>query len=103
MAEKGKQSRAAAPWYLYILECAGGKLYTGISVDVATRFEAHRAGRGAKFTRSYPPERIVMVRECASRGEALKEELAIKKLSAAAKRELIRTAADETGSTRRPR
>lgn len=100
MVENGGQPLTGAPWYLYILECAGGKLYTGIAVDVDARFAAHLAGRGAKFTRSYPPERILMVRQCANRSEALREELAIKKLSATAKRELIRAASEETGGTR---
>ena len=37
------------PWYLYILECEGGRLYVGVTVDVEARFAAHTAGRGAKF------------------------------------------------------
>lgn len=96
MADNDTQPSVPGPWYLYILECAGGRLYTGIAVDVDARFEAHLAGRGAKFTRSYPPERILMVRAHASRGDALRDEIAVKKLSAEAKRELIRGAAVET-------
>ena len=80
----------AGDWHLYILECAGGRLYTGITLDLEARFRAHAAGKGAKFTRSYKPERIVFVRRFASRSEAQKEEHAIKRLSAAAKRDLIR-------------
>lgn len=101
MAENGAQP--PTPWHLYILECAGGRLYTGIAIDVDARFEAHLAGRGAKFTRSYPPERILLVRQYSSRGEALSEEIAIKKLSATEKWNLIRTAAGESGHVRRPR
>lgn len=80
------------PWYLYILECAGGRLYTGIAVDVALRFKAHAAGKGARFTRSYPPERLVFVQGFADRAAAARAEYAIKQLSAAAKRDLIREA-----------
>lgn len=77
------------PWYLYILECAGGRLYTGIALDPEARYKAHADGRGAKFTRSYPPVRLAMVETFASRSEALKAEHAVKKLSAAEKRKLV--------------
>jgi putative endonuclease len=77
-------------WHLYILECAGGRLYTGITLDLEARFRAHSTGKGAKFTRSYKPERIVFVRRFKSRSEAQKEEHAIKRLSAQAKRDMIR-------------
>lgn len=87
-------SKMAPPggWHLYILECAGGRLYTGIARDVEARFRAHQTGRGAKFTRSYPPERILLVQTLANRSEALRAEHAVKKLSADAKREMIRAA-----------
>ncbi|MEQ8326195.1 GIY-YIG nuclease family protein [Parvibaculum sp.] len=101
MAENG--AHPPTPWYLYILECAGNRLYTGIAIDVDARFEAHLAGRGAKFTRSYPPERLLLVRQYSSRGEALREEIAVKKLSAPEKWDLIRTATNEPGRIRRPR
>lgn len=74
-------------WYLYILECAGGSLYTGITTDVARRFSQHQAGKGARYTRSHPPLRIVTTVACGTRSEALKAELAVKRMSAAAKRD----------------
>ncbi|HMM15734.1 MAG: GIY-YIG nuclease family protein [Parvibaculum sp.] len=77
------------PWYLYMLECAGGRLYTGVTVDVSARYKAHAEGRGAKFTRSFPPLRILFVERWPSRSEALKAEHAIKKLSPEAKRKLV--------------
>lgn len=89
-----KTGRRLAPenmprsWYLYILECAGGRLYTGITVDVEARYRAHAQGRGAKFTRSFPPSRILLVRTYASRSEALKAEHEIRKLSPCEKRNL---------------
>lgn len=76
-------------WYLYILECAGGRLYTGITVDVEARYKAHACGRGAKFTRSYPPNRILLVQTYADRSQASKAEHAVKKLSPQDKRKLI--------------
>ena len=63
-----------------MLECAGGRIYTGISPDVATRFEKHRAGAGGAFTRSFPPRRILAARRCVGRGAALSAEHALKQL-----------------------
>lgn len=74
-------------WYLYILECAGGSLYTGITTDVARRFSQHQAGKGARYTRSHPPVRVVGAVACGTRSDALKAELAVKRMTAAAKRE----------------
>ena len=73
-------------WFLYLLECRGGSLYTGISNNVEKRYAAHVAGKGARYTRSLPPERIALVVEFADKGEALRAELAIKAMSAAQKR-----------------
>ena len=47
------------PWFVYMLECAGGRIYTGVSPDLAVRYAKHRAGAGAAFTRSFPPRRIL--------------------------------------------
>lgn len=80
------------PWYLYMLECAGGRLYTGVTVDVDARMKAHAEGRGARFTRSFPPVRLLFVQSWPSRSEALKAEHAMKRLSSEAKRKLIETA-----------
>ena len=68
------------PWYVYMLECAGRRIYTGVSPDVAARFARHRSGRGGAFTRSFPPRRILAARRCASRGAALSTEHALKQL-----------------------
>ncbi|MCF8471094.1 MAG: GIY-YIG nuclease family protein [Parvibaculum sp.] len=94
-----RESQPSGPWWLYILECAGGRLYTGITVDLEARYKAHSTGRGAKFTRSYPPERIVLVKNFPSRSEASKAEYAIKKLPAAGKRKMIAAAPDKQGRT----
>lgn len=75
-------------WHVYLLECRSRRLYCGIAVDVQARFETHRAGRGARFTRAHPPERIVATFPCAGRSEALRLEYAIKQLPAARKRAL---------------
>lgn len=83
----------APPWYVYLLECRGGRIYTGIATDVDRRLAEHRAGRGARFTRAHPPERELARFPCADRPEALRREAAIKRLNAAAKRVLAGSAA----------
>ena len=73
-------------WWLYVLECKGGVLYTGIATDVDARFEAHRKGaRGAKFTRMNRPLRILGRALLATKGEALRAEFALKRLPRAQK------------------
>jgi putative endonuclease len=71
--------------WLYVLECKGGVLYTGIAKDVDTRFAVHLKGAGAMFTRLNRPVRILGRALLATRGEALRAEAALKKLSRAEK------------------
>lgn len=73
-------------WYLYLLECTDGSIYTGIAVDVAARYAAHVAGKGARYTRSHPPARLLASVAYADRSAASKAEYAMKQLSAAEKR-----------------
>jgi putative endonuclease len=67
-------------WWLYLLVCRDGRTYVGIAIDVAARFAAHSSGKGAKFTRSNPPVRVLGARAYANKSEALKAEAALKKL-----------------------
>jgi len=76
-------------WYLYILRCRDGSLYTGITTDVDKRFLAHSEGRGAKYTRGRAPLELVYREECGSHSDALKRELQIKALTKAEKERLI--------------
>ena len=76
---------APGTWCLYLLECKGSVFYAGITNRLADRFAAHQAGKGAKFTRSHPPVRILGARPYADRSEASKAEYAIKKLPRARK------------------
>ena len=82
---------AARPWVLYLLECAGERLYAGITNDLWARIAAHRAGRGARFTKAFPPVRVVAACELASRSLALKAEYALKRQPRAAKRAFVAT------------
>jgi putative endonuclease len=78
-------------WFVYVLECRGGVLYTGIAKDVDARFAAHCKGTGAKFTRANPPLRVLGRMPMATRGEALRAEHAFKQLSRAEKLRRLRT------------
>jgi putative endonuclease len=75
-------------WYVYLARCADGSLYTGIALDVKARIAAHDAGKGARYTRGRGPLRVCAVRRCASKGDALRLELAVKALPRARKEEL---------------
>ena len=63
-----------------MLRCAGGRIYTGYAVNVEARFEQHKSGKGAKFTKAFPPECILRKFELESHGQALRLEARIKKL-----------------------
>ncbi len=76
-------------WYIYILECSDGSLYTGITIDVNRRLLEHNSGKGAKYTRNRRPVKIRAVFEAQSRSEAAKEEYRIKQLSRKEKLKLI--------------
>lgn len=80
----------AKAWFLYVIECADGSLYTGIAVDVARRYALHVAGKGARYTRSHAPVRLMAVIEYADRSEASKAEYLVKQMTTAGKRELCR-------------
>lgn len=78
-------------WYLYILRCKDGSLYTGITTDVQRRLEAHRSGKGAKYTRGRAPLELVYQQTCGTHSQALKRELEIKALKREEKEQLIRS------------
>jgi putative endonuclease len=77
-------------WYVYILECGDGTLYTGITDDVQRRLQAHRSGKGAKYTRGRSPLTLRYQEACRSYSEALRREIQIKKLPREVKLDLIR-------------
>ena len=72
-----------------MLECKGGRIYTGYATDVQKRFETHCAGKGAKFTRAFPPEKILKVFELKTKHDALRLEAIIKQKSPAEKRKIV--------------
>jgi putative endonuclease len=74
------------PWWLYFIECKGGGVYIGISNNVELRYQKHVDGKGAKYTRSFPPIRLLAKTEFPNKSEAMKAEKRMKKLSALDKR-----------------
>ncbi|HET7239850.1 MAG TPA: TIGR02453 family protein [Gemmatimonadales bacterium] len=76
-------------WHVYVARCGDGTLYTGITTDPARREAAHNAGRGASYTRSRRPVRVILVEPAADRGAALRRELAIKRLPRPEKERLV--------------
>ncbi|WP_028917211.1 GIY-YIG nuclease family protein [Pseudoxanthomonas sp. J35] len=71
---------APRPWFLYLLECRNGAWYAGISTDVDARFQAHLAGKGARYTRANPPLRLLGSRAFPDRAAASRAEWEIKRL-----------------------
>ena len=76
-------------YFAYIIRCADGTLYTGYTDDIVRREAVHNSGRGAKYTRSRLPVKMVYHESFATRSEAMKRECAIKRLSREQKLKLI--------------
>ena len=76
-------------YWVYILRCSDGTLYTGITDDVERRLKAHNNGKGAKYTRGRGPVELVYQEQQSDKSAALKREAAIKKLSRTEKLSLI--------------
>ena len=76
-------------WYVYILRCGDGTLYTGMTDDVQRRLAAHRAGKGAKYTRGRGPLELAYAEEQPDKSAAMRRECAIKRLRREEKERLI--------------
>ena len=76
-------------WFVYIVRCSDASLYTGIARDVAARIAQHDAGKGARYTRGRGPLALCAARKCTSKGDALRLELAIKRLPREMKERLV--------------
>ena len=104
-AEGGRQSASRrsstqgdCTWFLYLIECRDGSIYTGIAVDVAARFAAHLSGKGARYTRAHPPARIIATVAYPDRSSASKSEYRIKQLKPAEKRRFAEELAEQKAS-----
>ncbi|KWZ36780.1 GIY-YIG nuclease family protein [Burkholderia anthina] len=75
-------------WFLYLIECADDSVYTGITTDVAARFDEHASGKGARYTRSRKPRAVLASFPLPDRSSASRAEYWVKRLTPAKKREL---------------
>ncbi|WP_297790399.1 GIY-YIG nuclease family protein [uncultured Anaerococcus sp.] len=75
--------------YVYILRCSDNSLYTGYTTNLDRRLVVHNSGKGAKYTRSRLPVRLVYYEEVSTRSEGLKLERSIKKLTKEKKEDLV--------------
>ncbi|HEU4401099.1 MAG TPA: alternative ribosome rescue aminoacyl-tRNA hydrolase ArfB [Candidatus Polarisedimenticolia bacterium] len=76
-------------WFVYLVRCHDGSLYTGVTTDPPSRVRAHNAGRGARYTRVRGPVRLVHLEVAAGRAAALRREWMIKQWSRAGKERLV--------------
>ncbi|MHB1847090.1 MAG: GIY-YIG nuclease family protein [Deltaproteobacteria bacterium] len=93
--------RSPGGWVVYLLRCGDGSLYAGITNDLERRLAAHNAGRGAAYTRSHGPVRVVYSERAADRSEASRREAELKRLSREEKLALVRRAAGKPSRRRR--
>ena len=81
--------------YTYILECSDGSLYTGWTNDIEKRVEAHNSGKGAKYTKTRRPVKLVYLETFDTKEEAMSREYAIKQFPRKKKLEMIKGASIE--------
>ena len=86
------------PAFVYLLRCRDGSLYCGWTDDLERRVATHNAGKGARYTRSRKPVRLVWSEELADRSAALKREIAVKRLTRAQKLALAGLTKRTTGT-----
>lgn len=84
--------KKAGSWFLYILECRDGSLYTGITLELERRLTQHNGGKASRYTRARLPVKMVYTEKCKNRSLALRREWAVKSLSRGEKERLIQTA-----------
>jgi putative endonuclease len=77
-------------WYVYILQCGGGRFYTGMTNDVEHRLRMHKSGKGGHFTRAFGVKRLLYTEKQPTRSAALKREAQIKRLTKKEKIALIK-------------
>ena len=77
-------------WHLYLVRCADDTIYTGISIDVEARIEKHNSGRGAKYTQTRLPVRLIYSESQPDRVSAMKREVQVKRWSRKMKEDLVK-------------
>ena len=76
---------ASKPWFVYLLRCSNGCLYTGIATDVKKRLKVHNDGKGSAYVRAHRPAKLVAFTAAESRSAASRLEYSVKSLSRAQK------------------
>ncbi len=98
-----KEHTESGDWYIYIIKCVDGSLYTGITTDVVRRLAEHQSGKGgSKYLRGRIPLVIALQKKVGDKSLALKIENRIKKLSKNAKEELIHSGLEVDALLKRP-
>lgn len=77
------------PYYVYVLACENDTFYTGYTQNVKARFKLHKKGKGARYVRIHPPEKVVYVEKFETRSDAMKRERQIKRWTHAEKQKLV--------------
>jgi putative endonuclease len=103
VAEHITDSPDGSAWAVYLLECADGRVYTGIARDPEQRYAKHLAGKGARFTRSNPPRQLLGWVWVADHGSALRLEIAWKRLPREQRIAALQTSIRETGAREKGR
>jgi len=83
-------------WYVYIIECKDGKLYTGITTNLQRRIQNHNSGNGCRFTKYRTPVKLLYSEDNLTKSEALKREAVIKGLSRDKKLKLMKFSKKES-------
>jgi methylated-DNA-protein-cysteine methyltransferase-like protein len=89
--KSGGKGATSGGWRVYLLRCGDGSLYAGVTNDLPRRLAQHAAGTGARYTRSHLPVTLVYDEPARSRGEALRREAAIRRLTREQKQALVGT------------
>ena len=89
MQAKEDPENTPEPWFLYILECADGSFYTGVTKDLDRRLKQHNDGKASRYTRTRRPVRMRYTEDCPGRAAALVRECQVKALSRKAKEKLV--------------
>ena len=84
----------AGTWWVYLLRCADGTLYCGVTTDLDRRLAEHNAGAGARYTRARRPVALAASAACSGKSAALKAEAAVKRQKRADKLAFVRELAD---------
>lgn len=92
--ETSDSSNERTDYFMYVLSCADGTLYTGYTTDVEQRLRTHNAGKGAKYTRSRIPVELVAQARFCTKHAAMSAEYHFKRLGRAEKDALIACARD---------